>query len=75
MHKKRYFLIGLMLVVVVLFAATGCDAGTEIGDLNTKSETVELGDAESVTVEIEMGAGDLDVSGGAGRTTGGRLYL
>ena len=66
MNKKRYVLAGLLVIVIVLFALTGCDEGDRVGDLQTKSETVEQGDAESVSVEIEMGAGELDVSGGAG---------
>jgi hypothetical protein len=66
MNRKRYVFASLLVIVVVLFAATGCDRGARVGDLLTKSETIELGDAESVSVEIEMGAGELDMSGGAG---------
>ena len=66
MNSKRVVLASLMVVIGVLFAVTGCDEGARVGDLQTKSETIELGDAESVSVEIEMGAGELDVSGGAG---------
>jgi len=36
-----------------------------IGELRTESQTVERGDADAVTVEIVMGAGDLEVAGGA----------
>lgn len=66
MRRQGFRFAVLMAVVVVLIAATGCDEGARVGDLQTKSETVELGDAESVSVDIEMGAGELDVSGGAG---------
>jgi hypothetical protein len=66
MRRQGFRFAVLMAIVVVLFAATGCDEGARVGDLQTKSETVELGDADSVSVEIEMGAGELDVSGGAG---------
>ncbi len=65
MNRKMVVLAGLLVVGLLLFAATGCDEGTRVGDLQTKSETIELGDAETVDVEIEMGAGELDVSGGA----------
>jgi hypothetical protein len=65
MNRKRYISGGLLVVAVVLFAATGCTSAARVGELQTKSETIELGDAESVSVEIEMGAGELDVSGGA----------
>jgi hypothetical protein len=66
MKKKRVVLIGLLVVAVALFAVTGCNEGDRVGDLQTKSETVELGSADSASVQIEMGAGQLDVSGGAG---------
>jgi len=66
MRRQSFRFAVLMVVVVALIAATGCDEGARVGDLQTKSETVELGGAESVSVEIEMGAGELDVSGGAG---------
>jgi hypothetical protein len=66
MYTRVFRIVSLLVVAVVLFAATGCDEGARVGDLQTKSETVELGDAESVSVEIEMGAGELVVSGGAG---------
>jgi len=36
-----------------------------VGPLRTESRTVELGSAKSVSVEINMGAGELEVSGGA----------
>jgi hypothetical protein len=63
--RKIYLLAGLLVAAFLLFAATGCDSGARVGDLLTKSETVELGGAESVSVEIKMGAGELAVSGGA----------
>jgi hypothetical protein len=37
-----------------------------VGALRTESQSVELEDAESVSVEIDFGAGDLDLSGGSG---------
>ncbi|MGB3712996.1 MAG: toast rack family protein [Candidatus Promineifilaceae bacterium] len=66
MTRQKFTFAALLAIVVVLFAATGCIEGARVGDLQTKSETVELGDAESVSVDIDMGAGELDVSGGAG---------
>jgi hypothetical protein len=36
-----------------------------IGELRTESQTVERGSAEAVSIEIVMGAGDLEVTGGA----------
>jgi hypothetical protein len=37
----------------------------EIGELRTESQTIERGSADTLTVEIVMGAGELDLTGGA----------
>jgi hypothetical protein len=66
MHKKRVGIVILLMLIAVAVVATACDRGLRVGELQTRSETVELGDADSVNVEIQMGAGELDVSGGAG---------
>jgi hypothetical protein len=63
--KKQDVIAGLLILIVVSFAITGCGKRLNIGELQTKSQTVELGDADAVTVAIQMGAGELDVSGGA----------
>ncbi len=55
--------LALLAMVAVLLAA--CSGGARVGELRTESETVELGDAASVRVEVDMGAGELDVAGGA----------
>jgi hypothetical protein len=65
MSRNVLKLTGLLAFVVVLILATGCDEGASVGDLQTESQTVDLGDSESVNVEVEIGAGELDVSGGA----------
>jgi hypothetical protein len=65
MRKEKITLVAMLFILVVLFLITGCEERARVGDLQTETETVELGDAESVEVEIEMGAGELDVSGGA----------
>jgi len=44
---------------------TGCSPRARVGDLQTESQSVELGDAKSVRVEVKMDAGDLVVTGGA----------
>jgi hypothetical protein len=57
-----------LLIAFVLFAAlllAGCGSRARVGALQTESQSVELGEAESVRVEIEFGAGDLQVTGGA----------
>jgi hypothetical protein len=56
------------LNTLVLFAAllvASCSSRARVGELQTESQLVELGDAKSVRVEINMGAGNLEVTGGA----------
>ena len=53
-----------MMVAIALVLA-GCGPRLRVGELRTESESVELGSADSVRVEIVMGAGDLQVAGGA----------
>jgi hypothetical protein len=56
------------LIILVLFAALllgSCSPKASVGALQTESQSVELGDAQSVRVEINMGAGNLDVTSGA----------
>jgi len=57
--------IAWLVIVAVLLVASGCSSGVRVGKLQTESKTVELGDATSVQVEIAMGAGELNVAGGA----------
>ncbi len=57
-----------LLIVLVLIAAlllSSCGTAARVGALQTESKSVELGDAKSVRVEINMGAGDLQLTGGA----------
>ena len=56
-----------VLTALVLFATmlAGCSSGARVGALRSESQSVELGDAQLVNVEINMGAGDLVVTGGA----------
>jgi hypothetical protein len=61
--KTNYRLITLILFAALLL--TSCGSQARIGALQTESQSVELGDAKSVRVEINMGAGNLDVTGGA----------
>ncbi len=58
--------IALLAMAAILLAAAGCfGGGATVGELRTESETVELGDGTPLRVEIEMAAGELEVSGGA----------
>ena len=64
-HTKSSKVISLLALVAILLAATRCAPGARVGELRTESQSVELGDAKSVRVEIDLGAGDLEVTGGA----------
>jgi outer membrane murein-binding lipoprotein Lpp len=67
MSREQWFWMfarfALVLLGVLLLA--GCSSPARVGALQTESYSVELGDAKSVRVEIDMGAGDLQVTGGA----------
>ena len=56
-------LFALVLMGAVLLA--GCGSGARVGALRSESQSVELGDASPVRVEINLGAGDLNLTGGA----------
>jgi hypothetical protein len=61
-------IVGLLALVVILLVAGGCigrGRRLRIGSLQTESRTVERGSADEVRVEIVMGAGELEVAGGA----------
>jgi hypothetical protein len=61
-------MIPWLAIMVVLLITLGCAPTTSsarVGPLQTESQSVELGDVESVRVEIDMGAGELNVTSGA----------
>jgi len=57
--------VWLAFVLLSAQLLAGCAPRARVGALQTESQSVELGDAESVRVEINFGAGDLKVTGGA----------
>jgi len=59
--KTKNALIVLVLVTVLL---ASCSSRPRVGALQTESHAVELGGAQSVDVNINMGAGDLVVASG-----------
>jgi hypothetical protein len=62
MNRK---LTGLMLLITSMLLVTGCVGRLNVGSTQTESQTVELGDAESARVDINMGVGKVRVQGGA----------
>ncbi len=68
MARRGKLWIIIVAATSVLLPTIACDIelpSARIGDLQTKSEAVQLGDADSVSVEIFMPAGELVVGGGA----------
>jgi hypothetical protein len=60
----------LLLAALALAAApalAGCAADIRVGALQTESRSVEVGGAEAVRVQVNFGAGDLELAGGADR--------
>lgn len=45
MNTRVFSAVSLLSFLLILLAAVGCRQGVEISELQTKSETVELGDA------------------------------
>jgi hypothetical protein len=62
MIKTNNLLIGFLFFTALL---VGCSSGARVGPLQTEFQSVELGGAQSVNVNINMGAGNLTVAGGA----------
>ena len=62
------FVLGVIFAVTMAFAFSnifGGGANAKVGPLVTETQAVALGDAKSVVVNINMGVGDLNVSGGS----------
>jgi N-terminal domain of toast_rack, DUF2154 len=65
-QKGRFWMVVLFsLVLTGALLLAGCAPRLRVGELQSESQTVELDNAESVRAEITMGAGDLQVTGGA----------
>lgn len=64
--KRGYLSVGTLLIIVLtMAAASGCSFVRRPGQLQTETEAVELGGAERVAVQLQMGGGKLIVDGGA----------
>lgn len=61
----RHIKHALLFLGILGFTAVGCLARPVTGRIRETSEVVSLDGAESVSAEILMGAGDLEVEGGA----------
>ncbi len=61
--KINKFLVFIFLIGAILLSS--CNTALHVGELQTESRSVDLGNAKSVSVDINFGAGVLDVTGGA----------
>jgi hypothetical protein len=55
----------LLTIAILVVSVSGCAWTTSAGELQTESRTVELEGADSVVVDLKMGAGELTLAGGA----------
>jgi hypothetical protein len=60
--KARHLLLSLSFVATLLLAA--CISDASVGPLLTESQSVELEGTAPARVEVDLGAGDLEVTGG-----------
>jgi hypothetical protein len=65
--QKGWFWMVVLFSLVLTGAPllAGCSPRLRVGELQSESQTVELDNADAVRAEITMGAGDLQVTGGA----------
>ncbi|MFZ1398000.1 MAG: toast rack family protein [Candidatus Promineifilaceae bacterium] len=54
----------VLLLLAGLFLLAGCINRVAVGPIQTEVQSVELGDVDSVRVDVQMGVGELNVSGG-----------
>ena len=60
MHALKF--LAVILTLALLLGTMAC---VEVGDMEVLTRAIELGEAETVTLELRMGAGELDIHGGA----------
>jgi hypothetical protein len=68
MIKRSSISLSLLAISALFLATISCtifSSQIRVGSLQTETQTVELGDAEAVDVQIVMGAGVLAIRGGA----------
>src|SRR5215207_8238231 len=66
--KKLVFLIALLVTAAVLLSACGTQGGgtqQQVGKMQSESKSVDPMNADSARAKLQMGAGELNVTGGA----------
>lgn len=62
MKKRKTNLIKMILVVFIIGGIASC---VQVGDLQEETRTVQLGEADMARIDLDMGAGEFRVQGGA----------
>jgi hypothetical protein len=66
MNKKTVSFPTIFIGLAILFVMLGCNIGTtRVGSSRTDSQSIELGSASTAKVEVNFGAGELNLGGGA----------
>ena len=61
MKKRKTNLIKMSLLVFIIGGIVSC---VQVGDLQEETRTVQLGEADTAKIELDMGAGEFRVQGG-----------
>lgn len=61
--KTKQLLTAFLFLITLILA--GCDTSVKVGDLKSEVQSVKLDGSPSVRVEVNFGAGDLELTGGA----------
>lgn len=72
--NSRFSALRILGPLILLLGASACNiVGPPVGSLQTETRSVPLGSAESVRVEIKMGAGELKVAPGSSNLLDGQF--
>jgi predicted small secreted protein len=65
--KKLLFLFALLVTAVVLLSSCGTQRGgtQQVGEMQRESRSIQAQDAQAVRSKLQMGAGELNITGGA----------
>ena len=65
--KKLLFLFALLVTAAVLLSSCGTQRGgtQQVGEMQRESKSIQAQDAQAVRSKLQMGAGELNITGGA----------
>jgi predicted small secreted protein len=73
--KKLVFLFALLVTAAVLLSSCGTQRGgtQQVGEMQRESKSIQAQDAQAVRSKLQMGAGELKITGGADRLMEGEF--